>query len=99
MLLMDEPFGALDAITRSLLQEELLRLKAALRKTIVFVTHDIIEALILGDRIAVMNGGRLEQIAERRELLRHPATAFVETLLERVRSQMAALEGVMRDGK
>ena len=61
-LLMDEPFGALDPVTRDALQGELLNLKKSLHKTIVFVTHDIVEAFRLGDRIAVMNGGRLEQV-------------------------------------
>ena len=57
-LLMDEPFGALDALTRDRLQQELLAVKKRLKKTIVFVTHDIFEALALGDRIAVLHGGR-----------------------------------------
>ena len=82
-LLMDEPFGALDAITRDSLQQELLALKQRLRKTIIFVTHDISEALRLGDRIAVMHQGRLEQIGSPDELLNHPETEFVRGLFEK----------------
>ncbi|MBW3621322.1 MAG: ABC transporter ATP-binding protein [Actinobacteria bacterium] len=82
VLLMDEPFGAVDPIVRGRLQGELLDLQARLRKTIVFVTHDIDEALRLGDRIAILNvGGRLEQYATPEEILREPATPFVEEFL------------------
>jgi len=86
-LLMDEPFGALDAVTRDQLQRELLDLRMALHKTIVFVTHDLFEALRLADRIGVMNGGRLEQIGEPKELLNEPATPFVADLFEHARRQ------------
>ena len=79
-LLMDEPFGALDAITRDALQQEFLELKQRLAKTVVFVTHDIVEALTLGDRIAVLHEGRLEQVATGKEILQHPATPFVRDL-------------------
>jgi osmoprotectant transport system ATP-binding protein len=82
-LLMDEPFGALDAITRDSLQQEFLDLKQRLTKTVVFVTHDIVEALTLGDRIAVLNEGRLEQIATGKEILQEPATPFVRDLFAR----------------
>ena len=82
-LLMDEPFGALDAITRDSLQQELLGLKRRLRKTILFVTHDIQEALILGDRIAVMHQGHLEQLGVGDELINHPQTDFVRNLFTR----------------
>lgn len=78
VLLMDEPFGAVDPIERDRLQEELLALQARVHKTIVFVTHDIDEAVRLGDRIAVMRqGGYLEQYATPAELLARPATDFV----------------------
>ncbi len=78
LLLMDEPFGAIDPITRSRLQDELLRLQRQVRKTIVFVTHDIDEAIKLGDRIAVLReGGHLAQYATPAELLTNPADAFV----------------------
>lgn len=91
-LLMDEPFGALDALTRESLQAEVLRLKATLGKTIVFVTHDIIEAFILGDRIGVCNEGRLEQVGTRAELLKTPATPFVRDLLARPVQQLKAFQ-------
>jgi osmoprotectant transport system ATP-binding protein len=91
-LLMDEPFGALDALTRQSLQSEVLRLKAKLAKTIVFVTHDIIEAFLLGDRIGVCNEGRLEQVGTRRELLKSPATDFVRDLLARPLQQLEAFQ-------
>ena len=78
LLLMDEPFGAVDPIVRERLQDELLGLQSRLRKTIVFVTHDIDEAIKLGDRVVVMNvGGIVEQIATPVELLAAPATDFV----------------------
>jgi len=80
-LLMDEPFGALDAVTRELLQQELLDIKKRLQKTIIFVTHDIFEAFTLADRIAVMHEGRLEQIGTKEEIIVSPASAFVEELL------------------
>ncbi|MGD8894526.1 MAG: ATP-binding cassette domain-containing protein [Acidobacteriota bacterium] len=89
-LLMDEPFGALDALTRDTLQQELLALKGRLRKTIVFVTHDIFEALTLGDRIAVLHAGRLEQIGTGDEILQAPATEFVRELFARPARQLAA---------
>lgn len=81
ILLMDEPFGALDAITRSALQDELLDLHRRLKKTIVFVTHDVDEALKLADRIVVMEKGRIEQHGAPIELLSSPATPFVRRLL------------------
>ena len=88
-LLMDEPFGALDALTRDTLQQELLRLKERLRKTIVFVTHDIFEALTLADRIAVMHEGRLQQVGSKGEILSNPATDFVRGLFEKLAKQLA----------
>lgn len=81
ILLMDEPFGALDPITRETLQDELLRLQSRLRKTIVFVTHDMDEALKLADRIVVMQRGRIVQQGSPQALLRDPADDFVESLL------------------
>ncbi|WP_433530196.1 ABC transporter ATP-binding protein [Micromonospora sp. CA-263727] len=78
VLLMDEPFSAVDPIVRTRLQEEFLRLQAEVRKTIVLVTHDLDEAVRLGDRIAVLSeGGRLEQYDSPAELLGSPATPFV----------------------
>jgi osmoprotectant transport system ATP-binding protein len=79
VMLMDEPFGAIDPISRERLQNEFLRLQAEIRKTVLFVTHDIDEAIKIGDRIAVMRqGGRVEQYATPAELLMAPATEFVE---------------------
>lgn len=80
-ILMDEPFAALDAITRETLQNEIIELKQKLNKTIIFVTHDINEAFRLADRIAIMHQGYLEQIGTREEVLAHPATKFVRQLL------------------
>jgi osmoprotectant transport system ATP-binding protein len=82
MLLMDEPFGAIDPITRDRLQDELLRLQRVVRKTIVFVTHDIDEAIKLGDRIALFApGGRLAQYDTPAELLARPVSQYVEDFL------------------
>jgi len=79
LLLMDEPFGAIDPINRERLQNEFLRLQGQIRKTVVFVTHDIDEAIKMGDRIAVLKkGGKLAQYAEPAELLTYPADKFVE---------------------
>jgi osmoprotectant transport system ATP-binding protein len=79
LMLMDEPFGAIDPINRERLQNEFLRLQREIRKTVVFVTHDIDEAIKMGDRIAVMQkGGVLAQYAPPAELLMHPANRFVE---------------------
>jgi osmoprotectant transport system ATP-binding protein len=79
LMLMDEPFGAIDPINRDRLQNEFLRLQAEIRKTIVFVTHDIDEAIKMGDRIAILQvGGKLAQYATPSEILLHPANAFVE---------------------
>src|SRR5579863_6503251 len=82
ILLMDEPFGAIDPIARERLQNELLRLQSVVRKTIVFVTHDIDEAVKLGDRVALLSkGGVLEQFTTPEELLAHPQSAFVTGFL------------------
>jgi osmoprotectant transport system ATP-binding protein len=78
---MDEPFGALDPITRESLQNELLRIQAQVRKTIVFVTHDMDEALKLANRIVVMDQGRIVQQDSPQALLSKPVNAFVENLL------------------
>lgn len=81
ILLMDEPFGALDAITRDNLQLEMLRIQKQVRKTTVFVTHDIDEALKLATRIAVMDQGRIIQHDTPENILRRPASEFVENLV------------------
>jgi osmoprotectant transport system ATP-binding protein len=82
VLLMDEPFGAIDPVTRARLQDEFVRLQESLQKTIVFVTHDIEEAIKLGDRIAILNiGGHLEQYDIPSEVLGRPATDFVASFV------------------
>jgi osmoprotectant transport system ATP-binding protein len=77
VLLMDEPFGALDPITRRKLQVEFLDLEKRLGKTVVFVTHDVVEAMRLADRVAVMDQGRIRQIGTPQEILDRPADEFV----------------------
>lgn len=86
ILLMDEPFGAVDPITRAKLQNEFLRIQEQMRKTIVFVTHDIDEAIKMGDRIAVMRRGELVQYSTPEELLSSPANDFVAKLVGKNRS-------------
>lgn len=82
-LLMDEPFGALDALTRRNLQDELKMLRTQLNITILFVTHDVMEAATLGDRIAVMDGGCIVQEGTAAELMDHPRHAAVQELVSR----------------
>lgn len=89
ILLMDEPFGALDAVTRDVFQQEMVNLKQSLGKTIIFVTHDIFEALTLGDRIAVMHQGRIEQLGTRQEILSSEQTPVVRELFEKPARQLA----------
>lgn len=93
-LLMDEPFGALDALTRDALQQELLSLKQRLKKTIIFVTHDIFEAITLGDQIAVLHKGKLEQVGTKEEVLNSPESEFVTELFSKPAKQLAAFKGV-----
>ena len=81
IILMDEPFGAVDPITRKQLQRELRRIQASVRKTIVFVTHDIAEAFLLGDRIVLMSEGRVVQNGTPADLLRNPADPFVTAFI------------------
>ena len=77
VLLMDEPFAALDPVNREAIQDEFLRMQRTLRKTILFVSHDIDEAVKMADRIAIFHSGRLVQFAAPDEMLAHPADAFV----------------------
>jgi len=90
-LLMDEPFGALDAINRDAMQEELKGLRERFSVTIIFVTHDIFEAIHIGDLIAVMNKGQLEQIGSARELIGKPKTDFVNHLFQKPLSQLSRI--------
>jgi osmoprotectant transport system ATP-binding protein len=91
VLLLDEPFGALDPLTRERLQQSFVAIAARLRLTAIFVTHDMVEALLLGDRIAVLKDGRLEQVGTPHELVTRPATAYVETLLATPLRQLEAV--------
>ena len=79
---MDEPFGAVDEITRGQLQMELKRIHGQTGITVLFVTHDISEALRLGTKVLVMNNGKMEQFAKPGDLLRSPATEFVKELVK-----------------
>ena len=81
ILLMDEPFGAVDEITRKMLQAEITRIHRELGVTIVFITHDIREALTLGTRIIVMKDGHIEQDGTPEEICKHPETEFVKQLI------------------
>ncbi|MFD1066136.1 betaine/proline/choline family ABC transporter ATP-binding protein [Oceanobacillus locisalsi] len=81
LILMDEPFGALDPITRDSLQEEFKKLQKEMNKTIVFVTHDMDEAIKLADKIVIMNQGKIVQVGTPDDILRHPATEFVEDFI------------------
>lgn len=94
-LLMDEPFGALDAVTRELLQQELLDITRKLQKTIVFVTHDIFEAFSLADRIGVMHQGELQQIGTKEEIIAAPATSYVEQLLASPKKHLREFKGAL----
>jgi osmoprotectant transport system ATP-binding protein len=95
LMLLDEPFGALDPLTRDRLQQSFLRIRRQLGLTAVFVTHDMVEALLLGDRIAVMDQGRLVQVGTPRELMRHPANDYVEQLVGTPRRQAQAVDDLM----
>ncbi len=81
IMLMDEPFGALDPITRARLQDEFLHIQEKIRKTIVFVTHDIEEAMKMGDTIAVLNMGQIIQLSSPMEILSNPSDPFVSELI------------------
>jgi osmoprotectant transport system ATP-binding protein len=82
ILLMDEPFGAVDPIVRSELQQELIRLQRELDKTVVFVTHDIDEAFLLGDQVVILEvGGKIAQVGSPTEIISDPANSFVEDFI------------------
>ncbi len=104
-LLLDEPLGALDVKLRKQMQLELKRIQAELGTTFVYVTHDQEEALAMSDRIAVMNGGRVEQIGGPREIYEHPETAFVADFigslnaLELTVDELVGVYAVMRLGE
>ena len=94
LLLLDEPFGALDPITRVALQGELRRIHRELALTTIIVTHDMVEALTLADRVVVMCAGEIRQIAAPRELLGAPADDYVARLVDVVRDQSAQLHAL-----
>lgn len=96
ILLMDEPFSALDPLIRAEMQDELVELQSRLAKTIVFITHDLQEAIKLGDRIAVMESGSVKQIGTPEEILMEPADAYVSEFVRGVdRSSVLTAGGIM----
>src|SRR5690606_4681578 len=84
VLLMDEAFSALDPLIKSDMQDELLQIQSKLHKTIVFITHDLDEAIKIGDRIAIMKDGVIEQIGTAEEILANPASDYIEAFTEKV---------------
>lgn len=97
VLLMDEAFSALDPLIRSEMQDQLIDLQERLHKTIVFITHDLDEALRLGDRIAILKDGELVQVGEPKEILLEPATEYVEAFVRDVnRARALTVENVMK---
>ena len=97
LLLMDEAFSALDPLIRREMQDQLLELQSELGKTIVFITHDLNEAMYLGDRIAVMRDGRIVQIGTPEDILTNPANEYVEQFVQDVdRSRVLTAKSVMR---
>ena len=98
VLLMDEAFSALDPLIRVQMQDELLTLQSKMKKTIVFITHDLNEAIKLGDRIAIMKDGEIVQTGTSEEILTEPANAYVERFVENVdRSKIITASSIMAD--
>jgi osmoprotectant transport system ATP-binding protein len=95
VMLLDEPFGALDPLTRDRLQQSFTRIRRHLGLTGIFVTHDMVEALTVGDRIAVMQEGRLVQVGTPADLLQSPASDYVGQLMNTPRRQAALVEGLL----
>lgn len=95
LMLLDEPFGALDPLTRDRLQQSFGAIRQQLDLTAILVTHDMSEALLLGDRVAVLRAGKLVQIGTPAELLKAPADEYVEQLLDTPRRQARALARVL----
>ncbi|MFQ5514792.1 MAG: ATP-binding cassette domain-containing protein [Myxococcota bacterium] len=95
LLLLDEPFGALDPLTRDRLRLSFREIQRSLGLTSIFVTHDMVEALMLGDRIAVLQSGRLIQLGTPRELLLSPASEEVGALMQTPRRQLERLEALL----
>jgi osmoprotectant transport system ATP-binding protein len=99
VLLMDEPFGALDPLTRDLLQRRFQAIRRELGVTTMFVTHDMVEALLLGDRIAVLDSGRLLQVGTPHELLAEPADETVSRMMETPRRQAERVDALLGEPK
>ena len=97
ILLLDEPFGAVDPLTRRRLQESLVRIRHEVGLSAVFVTHDMVEALLLGDRIAVLHEGRLVQVGTPHELLTAPADDYVGELMRTPRRQAEIVDSLIAD--
>lgn len=96
ILLMDEPFSALDPLIRREMQQELLDLQNRLQKTIIFITHDVNEAFRIGDRVAVMKDGKVEQIGTPEEILEQPANAYISEFIRDIdRSKILQAENIM----
>ncbi|MEX2543228.1 MAG: glycine betaine/L-proline ABC transporter ATP-binding protein [Trueperaceae bacterium] len=99
ILLMDEAFSALDPLIRREMQDELIRLQRELHKTIVFITHDLDEALRLGDRVAILNAGRVVQVGTPEQILTEPADDYVEAFVQNVdRSRVLSARLAMETG-
>ena len=98
VMLLDEPFGALDPLTRGRLQASFIRIRRDLGVTAVFVTHDMVEALRLGDRIAVLHNGCLVQVGTPGTLLREPANDYVRQLLDTPRREARLVDSLLSHG-
>lgn len=92
IMLLDEPFGAIDSINRLNLQDELLRIHGGLKKTFLFVTHDIDEAFRMGNRVMIMNEGKIVQFDTPEHIVRSPADGFVDSLIQSARAKEAFWE-------
>ena len=99
VMLLDEPFGSLDPLTRGRLQESFAKIRRRLGLTSILVSHDMVEALLLGDRIAVMDRGRLVQVGTPHELVRCPASDYVKQLMHTPRRQAKAVDDLLVDDK
>lgn len=97
VMLLDEPFGSLDPLTRGRLQESFAKIRRRLGLTSILVSHDMVEALLLGDRIAVMDRGRLVQVGTPYELVRCPASDYVKQLMHTPRRQAKAVDDLLVD--
>ena len=96
IILMDEPFSALDPLIRRQMQDEFINLRSVVKKTVVFITHDFIEALKLGDRIAIMKDGEIVQVGTAEEIVAHPADEYVSEFVKDVpRGKVVAVESIM----